>query len=606
MGSGVSEEIEYITRAGHSSSSFRVISYFAECSGESYLYSSSYNFLSVRTMVRTRFGKETGSGSTVARGRGRGRNRGRGRRGGQTSSSLPPGEPVSEIPTQPEASEEVQAVVTDSVTPPSPRDHIADAEELVQKTLDETQNDIPEDDIPGDQATDHAEKEDDGKEQEVGEADPRNVQEDTMIHSEGALESEQQRIEKGTSPLYHEEPAVTHEGATAELSLSLSDESLNTIIDRTVDKLFSERMERENAVVMPAPFEPETKSDDSDNAPLATLRKRHSGKQKKKRKISDDFSGPSKKRKKEVIAKMKLKQKKSKSRKRKATLPPVSAEQAMDVTHFDDGAELFEYDILANRKFVPEARFTDPLHKDVGFLAFLRMKGLRRWAVSLKSYCPKLVREFYANLTRDVLEEESPWFHRAYVQGKMIELSPQVINNLLHLPSDNPEVFPSALIKESRREVALRLSAWKSDDFGRSGLAATELTMKYQCLFRFCAMNVFPTSNGTNIGYEMGKLLLCIDKFCADINFGFVVISRMMKYARGKSFDKTNLPYPSLITLLLKQNGILPDPTEDSIQTTFFKPRSNLQKLFNDFKEPLPADPSGQLLEARRLLLEVL
>ncbi|XP_051152416.1 uncharacterized protein LOC127266271 [Andrographis paniculata] len=411
------------------------------------------------------------------------------------------------------------------------------------------QDDGLEDEISGEQETDRAEEEDVGKEQE--------------------------RIE-AVAPLIHlEETTITHEGATADPSLSLSDESLNTITDRTVDKLLSERMEHENVVVTPTSPEVEIKSDDSNNAPLAQLKKCHTEKQSKKRKVSADSPGPSKKRSKQVLSKKKHKPKKSKSRKRKVTPSPVTAEEAMDVTHFDDAAELFEYDILVNRKLVPEARFTDPLHKDVGFLTFVRMK-------------------------------ESPWFHRAFVRGKMIELSPKVINNLLKLPTDNPEVFPYALIRESRREVALRLSVWKSDNFGRSGLAATELTMKFQCLFCFCAMNVFPTSNWTNIGYEMGKLLLCIDKFCADINFGFVVISRMMKYARGKSFDKTNLPYPALITLLLKENGILPEPTEDVIHTTFFKPRSNLHKLFNDFKEPLPADPSGQLLEARRLLLEVL
>ncbi|XP_051127815.1 uncharacterized protein LOC127249164 [Andrographis paniculata] len=465
-------------------------------------------------MVRTRFGGETRTGREVA---------------------------LSEIPTPPEAIEEVQVAGTDIVTPHSPGGHIYDAEEIVQKTLEETQDDGPEDGTSGEQETDHAEEEDVGKEQEVVEPEPINVEEEALIHSEGALESEEQRIEAVAPHILLEEPAITHEGATDDHSHSFSDESLNTIIDRTVDKLFYERMEHENVVVTPASSEAVTKSDDYDNAPLAQLRKRHAEKQSKKRKVSADSPGPSKKRSKQVISKKKNKPKKSKSRKRKVTPPPVTAEEAMDVTHFDDAAELFEYDILANRKLVLEARFTDLLHKDVGFLAFLRMKGLLHWAVSLKRYCPKLVREFYANFTRDVLDEEIPWFHRAYVRGKMIELSPQVINNLQKLPTDNPEVFPSTLIKESRREVALRLSAWKSDDFGRSGLAATELTMKFQCPFRFCAMNVFPTSNGTNIGYEIGKLLLCIDKFCADINFGFVVISRMIKYARGKSFDKTNL-----------------------------------------------------------------
>ncbi|XP_051149144.1 uncharacterized protein LOC127263895 [Andrographis paniculata] len=197
-------------------------------------------------------------------------------------------------------------------------------------------------------------------------------------------------------------------------------------------------MEHENVVVTPASPEVETKSDDSDDAHLAQLKKRHTEKQSKKRKVSADSPGPSRKRSKQVISKKKHKPKKSKSRKQKVTPPLVTAEEAMDVTHSDDAPELFEYDILANRKLVPEARFTDPLHKDVGFLTFLMMKGLRHWALSLKRYCPKLVREFYANLTQDVFDEESPWFYKAYVRGKMIELSPQVINNLLKLPTDNP------------------------------------------------------------------------------------------------------------------------------------------------------------------------
>ncbi|XP_051124295.1 uncharacterized protein LOC127246782 [Andrographis paniculata] len=325
----------------------------------------------------------------------------------------------------------------------------------------------------------------------------------------------------------------------------------------------------------------------------------------KKRKSSAGVPGSFRKRLKRPFSKKVIKGKKSKTRQKALGSHSITAQQAMDTTHFDDLAEVFEYDILADRKFVIEKKFTSNEHVEVGFSDYLRRKGLFHWAVKLRKYCPKLVKEFYANLSAHVLDQDSPWFHKAYVRGKVFELSPRVINKLLKLPLDNPEELPSDLLKDSTKDVALFLSSRKSVDFGRKGLSASELSLRFQCLFRLCSKNILPTSNGTTIGSEMGKLMYSIDRFCPNINFGFIVMSKMVKFSRGQKTEGTNLPYPALITLLLKRNGIVPDSAEDVINLEVFQPKPNILSLHNDITDDIPRNATEQLLEARRILQEV-
>ncbi|XP_051113173.1 uncharacterized protein LOC127239189 [Andrographis paniculata] len=325
----------------------------------------------------------------------------------------------------------------------------------------------------------------------------------------------------------------------------------------------------------------------------------------KKRKLCAGVPGSFRKRLKRSFSKKVIKGKKSKTRQKAHGSHSITAQQAMDTTHFDDLAEVFEYDILADRKFVVEKKFTSNEHLEVGFSDYLRRKGLFHWAVKLRKYCPKLVKEFYANLSAHVLDQDSPWFHKAYVRGKVFELSPRVINKLLKLPIDNPEELPSDLLKDSTRDVALFLSSRKSVDFGRKGLSASELSLRFQCLFRLCAKNILLTSNGTSIGSEMGKLMYSIDRFCPNINFGFIVMSKMVKFSRGQKTEGTNLPYPALITLLLKKNGIVPDPAEDVINLEVFQPKPNILSLHNDITDDILRNATEQLLEARRILQEV-
>ncbi|XP_051137790.1 uncharacterized protein LOC127256005 [Andrographis paniculata] len=101
------------------------------------------------------------------------------------------------------------------------------------------------------------------------------------------------------------------------------------------------------------------------------------------------------------------------------------------------------------------------------------------------------VKDFYANLSGKVLDPTTLGYHKAYMRGKIIELSPVVLNALLLLPANDVNKLASELLKESTREIAQTISAGNAVTFGRSGVTVVMLTMKCQCLFRFCECNVY-------------------------------------------------------------------------------------------------------------------
>lgn len=49
----------------------------------------------------------------------------------------------------------------------------------------------------------------------------------------------------------------------------------------------------------------------------------------------------------------------------------------------------------------------------------------------------RLVREFYTNLHTSVLDPNSSWFHKIYIHGQLLKLSPALIRNLFELPDNN-------------------------------------------------------------------------------------------------------------------------------------------------------------------------
>ena len=89
----------------------------------------------------------------------------------------------------------------------------------------------------------------------------------------------------------------------------------------------------------------------------------------------------------------------------------------------------------------------------------------------------------------------------------------------------------------------------------------------------------------------MGKLIFTIDQHPELINFGTLVLKRMLPLAKRNSQDKSKLLYPGLITLFLKKHGIVPEQGDEVRNIKPHAPGSSVKEMHNDFKDgPPPTD----------------
>lgn len=152
------------------------------------------------------------------------------------------------------------------------------------------------------------------------------------------------------------------------------------------------------------------------------------------------------------------------------------------------------------------------------------------------------MKEFYANLPASVVDPDSPWFHKIYIQCHILELSPNAIYSVFKLPENNITRSIANLLKTKPSKIAKFIYARKASSFDRSEVNPVQLTLKFLCLFRVCSRNIFPTTNSSCLSLDMGRLIYAIDQHLEFIDFGHLVISKMLEYADGVVAESRILP----------------------------------------------------------------
>ena len=180
------------------------------------------------------------------------------------------------------------------------------------------------------------------------------------------------------------------------------------------------------------------------------------------------------------------------------------------------------------------------------------------------------------------------------MRGKLLDLSPNVLNELLEMPPNEEEGDQMELVPETDIVIAKHISAGRGTKFGRQSMTPTWFTMKFHCLYRLCGSNILPTTNTSQVSSSMGKLIFIIDQHFELINFGLFVLKRMIPFTKRDNPDKSKLPYPGLITYFLEKNGILPTSNDRVIKLKAHTPGVTLLNMHNDFKHGPP--PTGDVL----------
>ena len=89
---------------------------------------------------------------------------------------------------------------------------------------------------------------------------------------------------------------------------------------------------------------------------------------------------------------------------------------------------------LDTREFIYERNIDLELFKPLGVSKIIIDTSWRQIVCDVKEYIPRIIREFYANLSEDVDSEDKPEFQKVFVRGYVYDFSPKVICHYLKIP----------------------------------------------------------------------------------------------------------------------------------------------------------------------------
>ncbi|XP_062075273.1 uncharacterized protein LOC133779313 [Humulus lupulus] len=161
--------------------------------------------------------------------------------------------------------------------------------------------------------------------------------------------------------------------------------------------------------------------------------------------------------------------------------------------------------LYAQRKFLIEKNHVLSDHRPFGVLTMLPD---RKWTGSLVKFTglvDRIVKEFYANITDEIIDPKSPLYCKVYVRGHWSSFSPQDIAQALHLPLDVEN--DDDLDSPDKDEVITELVGQKMVWLPNTVILVTNLTYTYVVLHKFATTNWKPTSHTASISFDMASFL---------------------------------------------------------------------------------------------------
>ena len=177
--------------------------------------------------------------------------------------------------------------------------------------------------------------------------------------------------------------------------------------------------------------------------------------------------------------------------------------------------------------------------------------------------CLNLVREFYANLIV-VRGANQPEGH-VWLRGQWVDMRPSSINAFLHTPDIQQDDFSTLRGQhvdwdEILQIIALPNAEWtyyKTPSIGPKNLVNKYLNPAARVWAQIMFSRLMPSRHTHSITRERCLLLYCLITQ-REVNLGQLIKDQMMTIPSSNY----SLPYPSLITALALQAGVLVDPAE--------------------------------------------
>ncbi|XP_062080810.1 uncharacterized protein LOC133785608 [Humulus lupulus] len=220
--------------------------------------------------------------------------------------------------------------------------------------------------------------------------------------------------------------------------------------------------------------------------------------------------------------------------------------------------------LYAQRKFIIERNYVLSDHRPFGVLTMLQD---RQWTCSLvkfTGFVDRIVKEFYANLTNEIIEPKSPLYNKVFVRGHWFSFSPQDIALALHLPLDVEDDDVASLDKDMViTELVGQKMLWPSNTV----ISVSNLTYTYAVLHKFATTNWKPTSPIATISFDMASFLYKVG-IGLSIHLALVIHDKIIGFRKGNR-KNLNLPFPQVIykVLSMQKKGLQRDQ-EDLVAPT--------------------------------------
>ena len=171
---------------------------------------------------------------------------------------------------------------------------------------------------------------------------------------------------------------------------------------------------------------------------------------------------------------------------------------------------------------------------------------------NIPRFVTKVIHEFYANLSDEMLVEGEEQFEKSFVRGYVYDFSPRVISEYLNIPIPENFNFERDYMLD---DVASELLGHKTDWLRTNVLRVADLTLKYKGLNKIALSNWYPTKHVTTLSHDIATLLFDIGTN-APVHPGHIIF-----YRSGANISQ-KLPLPSLIFGLLESQKSLQEPNE--------------------------------------------
>ncbi|XP_062085408.1 uncharacterized protein LOC133791500 [Humulus lupulus] len=221
--------------------------------------------------------------------------------------------------------------------------------------------------------------------------------------------------------------------------------------------------------------------------------------------------------------------------------------------------------LYAQRKFIIERNYVLGDHRPFGVLTMLQDRQWTGSLVKFSGFVDRIVKEFYANLTNEIIEPSSPLYNKVFVRGHWFSFSPQDIALALHLPLDVEEDVDGASLDKDMviTELVGQKMVWPSNTV----ISVSNLTYTYAVLHKFATTNWKPTSHTATISFDMASFLYKVGTGLG-INLASVIHDQIIGFHKGNR-KNLNLPFPQVIYKVLSmQKKDLQRDQEDLVAPT--------------------------------------